>query len=189
MPIARQPFPLETVVSGGELGAERAALEFAMANGIRHFGFCGNGRPSEDGRIPLRYTVIETTSEGPAEAIFLNVSASDVTVLFDPLPACGSRQNTLVIASCQRTRRPFLILTSHFDAEADARQVAAFLTDSRPSSLHVTGRTEGEAPGIHEHVSAVLRLVPIVAASSENPAIGLHPAGGAKTIRTFSPAN
>jgi hypothetical protein len=163
------------MVSGGELGAERAALDFAMANSIRHFGFCGSGRPSENGRIPLRYTVIETESQGLSEAIFLNVSASDGTILFEPMPQGHSLRSTLTIASCRRTRRPVLTLQSNFDAEADARQLANFLTTLRPSSLYITGRSESEARGIHEHVLTVLRLVPITATPRVKALIGLHP--------------
>jgi len=159
-------------VSGGEFGPERAALDFAMANAIRHFGFCGHGRPSEDGRIPLRYTVIETESEGPSEAIFLNVSASDGTILFDPKPPSHSMRTSLAIASCLRTRRPVLTLQSHFDVEADARQLTSFLSSLRPSSLHITGRSESEARGIYEHVSAVLRLVSFLPAPSAKTLIG-----------------
>ena len=155
----RQYFQLDTMVSGGELGTERAALDFAMANTIRHFGFCGCGRPSEDGRIPLRYTVIETESHGPSEAVFLNVSASDGTILFDPPPPLYSQKAPLAIASCQRTRRPVLTLQSDFDAEADAQQLASFLATLRLTSLHFTGPSESEAPGIYKHVSTVLRLV------------------------------
>jgi len=164
MSSSRPTFQLETIVSGGEFGPERAALDFAMANAIHHFGFCGHGRPSEDGRIPLRYTVIETKSEDPSEAIFLNVSTSDATVLFDPLPPCHSLRTTLAITSCQHTRRPILTLQSHFDVADDVHQLASFLALLRPSSLHVTGRSESEARGIYEHVSTVLRLVSITPA-------------------------
>jgi len=178
MPNSRQTFHLETMVSGGELGADRAALDFAITKTIRHFGFCGLGRPSEDGRIPLSYTVIETESEGPAEAVFLNVSASDATVLFDPIPNSYSLRAPLVIAACQRTRRPILTLQSCFDPKADAHRLASFLATLRPASLHVTGPSEGEAPGIYEHVSKVLRLVAITASPFGKAVIGLHPERG-----------
>lgn len=188
MPASRLPFQLETMVSGGELGADRAALDFAIANSIRHFGFCGCGRPSEDGRIPLRYTVIETVSHGPSEAIFLNVSASDGTILFDPIPQHQSLRSTLTLTSCDRTRRPILTLQSYFDAEADARQLANFLKELRPSSLYISGRSESETPGIYEHVLTVLKLTPITAAPEAKARIGLHTtAVDSKSARILPP--
>jgi hypothetical protein len=149
--------PLKAVVSGGETGADRAALDFAIETAIRHFGFCPQGRPSEDGRIPLRYALVETLSEGVSESIFLNVSASDGTVLFDPLPAQRGLRSTCVTAFCKSTRRPLLILQSQFDVKADARQLTRFLNSHRLTSLYITGCTENEAPGIYQHVSQVQR--------------------------------
>ena len=165
MPTARPSFQLETIVSNGELGTDRAALDFAMAGNIRHFGFCVRGRHCEDGRLPLRYNLIETASYGDAEAIFLNISCSDGTIIFDSLPSSKrSLRTVMALASCKRARRPFLMLQSDFDAAADTRQIANFLTTFRPASLHITGRTESEAAGISAHVATVLSLASIKAA-------------------------
>jgi len=51
---------IERIVSGGQTGADRAALDFAIENGLKHGGWCPKGRRAEDGRIPARYELKET---------------------------------------------------------------------------------------------------------------------------------
>jgi hypothetical protein len=51
---------LQKIVSGGQTVADRAALDFAIENGIPHGGWCPKGRMVEDGRIDARYQSQET---------------------------------------------------------------------------------------------------------------------------------
>jgi hypothetical protein len=53
---------LDKIVSGGQTGADRAALDWAIENGIPHGGWCPKGRLAEDGPIPARYNLTETPS-------------------------------------------------------------------------------------------------------------------------------
>jgi ADP-ribosylglycohydrolase len=48
------------IVSGGQTGADRAALDWAIKRGIPHGGWCPKGRKSEDGPIDVRYQLNET---------------------------------------------------------------------------------------------------------------------------------
>ena len=48
------------IVSGGQTGADRAALDFAIGHGIPHGGWCPKGRKAEDGPIDPRYELTET---------------------------------------------------------------------------------------------------------------------------------
>ncbi|MGI8605082.1 MAG: YpsA SLOG family protein [Verrucomicrobiales bacterium] len=48
------------IISGGQTGADRAALDWAIANGVPHGGWCPKGRLAEDGPIPDRYQLTET---------------------------------------------------------------------------------------------------------------------------------
>ena len=61
----RQPFNrVSRIVSGGQTGADRAALDWAIANGVPHGGWCPKGRKAEDGPLPERYLLSETNSAG-----------------------------------------------------------------------------------------------------------------------------
>ncbi len=51
---------IEKILSGGQTGVDRAALDMAINLGIDHFGWCPKGRRAEDGVIPLRYSLEET---------------------------------------------------------------------------------------------------------------------------------
>jgi len=53
---------IEKVISGGQTGADRAALDFAIAHGIPYGGWCPAGRLAEDGTIDARYILKETPS-------------------------------------------------------------------------------------------------------------------------------
>jgi hypothetical protein len=50
------------IISGGQTGADRAALDAAIIHGIPCGGWCPKIRRAEDGPIPERYPLKETTS-------------------------------------------------------------------------------------------------------------------------------
>ena len=70
------------VFAGGQTGADRAALDWTIANGIPHGGWCHKGRKAEDGRIPDDYGLQETASADYPERTEKNVMDSDGTVVF-----------------------------------------------------------------------------------------------------------
>jgi len=48
------------IMSGGQTGADRAALDWGIEHGIPHGGWCPKGRRAEDGPIAVRYQSQET---------------------------------------------------------------------------------------------------------------------------------
>src|SRR5678816_2125621 len=75
-----------TIISGGQTGADRAALDFALAHGLPHGGWCPKGRLAEDGTIPACYHLTEMpTSDYPARTA-KNVQESDGTVIISLAP-------------------------------------------------------------------------------------------------------
>src|SRR4051794_40670415 len=72
---------LKRIVSGGQTGADRAALDWAIDNGIEHGGWCPNGRRAEDGHIDPRYQLRETPFSKYVQRNEWNVRDSDGTVL------------------------------------------------------------------------------------------------------------
>ncbi len=69
------------IISGGQSGVDRAALDFCLENNIPCGGWCPKGRMAEDGRISDKYPLIETESEDYAERTRLNVENSDGTLI------------------------------------------------------------------------------------------------------------
>lgn len=52
---------VEKIISGGQTGADRGGLDAAIALGIPHGGWCPKGRRAEDGKVPKRYRLRETS--------------------------------------------------------------------------------------------------------------------------------
>jgi predicted Rossmann-fold nucleotide-binding protein len=71
-----------TIISGGQTGADRAALDWALQHGIPHGGSCPRGRLAEDGVIPTRYQLQELPSPEYAARTERDVLDADGTVIF-----------------------------------------------------------------------------------------------------------
>lgn len=72
----------ERIISGGQTGADRAALDAALACGLPIGGWCPRGRRAEDGQIPARYPLVETPSRDYRQRTRWNVRDSDFTLVF-----------------------------------------------------------------------------------------------------------
>ena len=72
---------IKKIISGGQTGVDRAALDTAMEQGIPHGGYCPKGRRAEDGVIPIKYDLIEHNSIKYADRTLENVLLSDGTMI------------------------------------------------------------------------------------------------------------
>jgi hypothetical protein len=70
------------IVSGGQTGADRAALDWAINAGLEHGGWCPKGRKAEDGVIRPQYVLKESSSANYVQRTEWNVRDSDGTVIF-----------------------------------------------------------------------------------------------------------
>jgi Circularly permutated YpsA SLOG family len=73
---------LRKIISGGQTGANRAGLEFAIHAGLEHGGYVPRGRKAEDGRIDERYHLIELSTDSYPARTRRNIEESDGTVIF-----------------------------------------------------------------------------------------------------------
>jgi hypothetical protein len=143
------------IMSGGQTGADRAALDFAIASGIDHGGFVPRGRWAEDGRLPARYDVDETESADVDVRTELNVRTTDLTlILCHGAPTGG----TLFTLECARSLgRPHkLIDLGETDIETAATAVSDWLAGYKPSSLNVAGPRASEDPTIYDAAMELL---------------------------------
>ncbi|MDZ4852216.1 MAG: putative molybdenum carrier protein [Pirellulaceae bacterium] len=74
-------FRIERLISGGQTGVDRAALDVAIELAIPHGGWCPRGRRAEDGVIPDRYQLQEWLSENYADRTRQNVLDSNGTLI------------------------------------------------------------------------------------------------------------
>ena len=163
------------IVSGGQTGADRAALDWAIAKGIPHGGWCPLGRLAEDGALSGRYHLRETTSPGYIQRTEWNVRDSDGTVIFSiGENLSGGSLSTLELA--RRHHKPVL----HLCFEAKPQQLVARLLDfiigHRIKVLNVAGPAESKEPGIYHLVYQTLDHLPLPKAAHRHRghAVGHH---------------
>jgi hypothetical protein len=138
---------IERIISGGQTGADRAALDFAIARGIPHGGWCPRGRLAEDGVIADRYQLAETPSTDFAQRTEWNVRDSDGTVIFTIGPRLhGGSGKTADFA--QRLQKPWLHLSRERDGDAAANKLAKFLAEHSIKTLNIAGPRQSEEPEV-----------------------------------------
>jgi len=143
------------IISGGQTGVDRAALDVALEHGIDCGGWCPAGRLDEDGRIPDRYPVKELAAGGFAERTLRNVIESDGTLIVYPGQLRGGTRHTL--QCCIDYQRPHLLIdATNSDADGAAELVSTFVRKNQIKVLNVAGPRESEWPGGYQYVRALL---------------------------------
>ena len=97
----------QTIVSGGQTGADRAALDWAISQNIAHGGWCPSGRMATDGPLASKYMLRETESTGYRLRTKLNVQDSDATLIFNSGVLDGGTLQTVRFA--QKLNKPHRI--------------------------------------------------------------------------------
>lgn len=144
---------MERIVSGGQTGVDRAALDVAMALGMHHGGWCPAGRRAEDGPIPHRYGLRETPGGDYAQRTLWNVRDSDATLVL--VRGAYGGGTGLTVRAAGLFGKPCLIV--------DLQQatlpgvVADWLREHRVRTLNVAGPRESQRPGIGRLAAAFLR--------------------------------
>jgi len=144
------------IVSGGQSGVDRAALDAALDLGIPCGGWCPRNRLAEDGRIEERYPLTETASDKTAQRTEWNVRDSDGTLVLTRGEPSGGTALTIRLAG--RLGRPFLVVD--LAEGGDAGKAGEWIRRNRIEVLNVAGPRESKAPGIHGEATAFLRTVP-----------------------------
>ena len=147
---------IRRIVSGGQTGADRAALHAAREIGVETGGWVPRGRWAEDGRVPDCYpNMTETESADPAQRTEYNVRDSDGTVVFSRDDVSGGTKWTMDVAGTLRKPMLHLDLTTQ-SVETAAGRLLEWTATERIEVLNVAGPRESEDPGIHAAVRAVL---------------------------------
>jgi Circularly permutated YpsA SLOG family len=96
------------IVSGGQTGVDRGALDAALHLGVECGGWCPAGRLAEDGVIPERYPVTELKGGGYAERTARNVADADGTLIFSNGEPIGGTRET--VERCVEMQKPYLVV-------------------------------------------------------------------------------
>lgn len=149
---------LEKIISGGQTGADRAALDWAIANGILHGGWCPRGRKAEDGRIDLRYQLGETPSADYAQRTEWNVRDSDGTVIFSLNKSLGGG-SLLTKNFTHLYHKPCLHIVQAISEDDSPLKLGHFLLENHIKVLNVAGTRASEESEIYQFVWQKLTLL------------------------------
>lgn len=143
------------IISGGQTGVDRAALDVALELGLPCGGWCPRGRRAEDGAIAAIYPLQETDSDEYAPRTARNVLDADATLIItrgEP-----TRGTALTVEIAKRAKRLYMIVD--LARGMDASAVRSWLLREHVATLNVAGPRESTCSGIYDEARAFLRTL------------------------------
>ena len=137
---------LMKIISGGQTGADRAALDVGLALGLPIGGWCPKGRRAEDGWIPDRYPLVETPEPDYETRTRRNVEDADGTLILNLSALDGG--TALTAAHARQIGKPCLIVALERGIEPAAFR--DWLAANYIRVLNVAGPRESKRPGVYD---------------------------------------
>jgi hypothetical protein len=146
------------IQSGGQTGVDRTALDFAIELGLKHAGWCPQGRAAEDGRIDDRYVLRETAGDEPEVRTRTNICTSDATVILSA--SASIEKGTLLTKTfCEAVGKPCLHLSAaQVDAQTAGDLLRQFIVRHGVKQLNVAGPRASEQPTAADYARRVLQI-------------------------------
>jgi hypothetical protein len=149
---------IQKIVSGGQTGADQAALDVAIEFGIPHGGWIPKGRLTEEGPLPERYNLQEMPTPDYSLRTEQNVIDSDATLILTHGELSGGSKYTQEMAA--KHDRPCLHVDLRTTAAFAAVKAINYWVDRHGIQvLNVAGSRGSQDPKIHDAVSKVLSSV------------------------------
>jgi hypothetical protein len=146
------------IISGGQTGADRAALDFAIKHNIPYGGWIPKGRKAEDGRLPDHYQLREMPSSVYSKRTEKNILDSDGTLIISHGQLTGG--SALTREFSKRQKRPCIHIDMEDTAMDDAAtQVKAWIKRKHIQVLNVAGSKDSKDPEIYDATMSLLKSV------------------------------
>ena len=145
------------IISGGQTGVDRAALDAALKHGVECGGWVPAGRLDETGRIPDRYPVTELEKGGFDDRTRKNVEESDGTVIIHFGELSGGTEQTAHFCSGEN-KVCRLINAKEHSAEEAANLIGDFVREHNIEVLNVAGPRKSEWPEGYDYALRVLEI-------------------------------
>ncbi len=145
------------IISGGQTGADQAALDYAIQMNIPHGGWIPKGRLTEDGPLPKKYDLQEMPTKSYPKRTEKNIIESDGTLIISHGTLTGGSELTRKLAN--KHNKPFL----HIDMDSmeilpAVHRFQTWLTDNGIKVLNVAGSRASEDPRIYLMTTKILEL-------------------------------
>ena len=146
---------IKKIISGGQTGVDRAALDVALDEGIDCGGSCPAGRFADDGPIPDRYPLLETSDRDHYVRTENNVRDSDGSLLIYRGRLHGGTAYALEMA--KQLQRP--VMAVNMDEPPPLGDVVDWIEKNRLQVVHIGGQRENSSPGIYRQASDFIRAL------------------------------
>lgn len=149
---------LKKIISGGQTGADRAALDVAIKFNIEHGGWIPKGRKTEDGPLPEKYQLTEMNTTDYSERTRQNIMDSDGTLIVSRGVLSGGSKFTQSFAKVVNRPNCHIDLVENDEFEA-AIIVKSFILENGIRTLNVAGPRLSRHPWIYKDVKTVLEVM------------------------------
>lgn len=135
------------IISGGQTGVDRAALDFALEYKIPCGGWCPKGRTAEDGIIDPSYPLRESESSDPVVRTRMNVTDSEAVLAFVDEKM---DEGTIAAVDCaEETGKPLFVVYLQMNLADQEEGLDQFLNENRIHTINIVGARESNSPGIY----------------------------------------
>ena len=133
------------LISGGQTGVDRAALDVGLALGLAVGGWCPKSRRAEDGRIPDRYPLVETPERNYQVRTRRNIKDADGTLILNLGTLDGG--TVLTVTHARQIGKPCLVVA--LEAGIEPAMFRDWLAAHHITVLNVAGPRESKRPGVY----------------------------------------
>lgn len=149
---------LKKIISGGQTGVDRAALDVAMRLGIAHGGWVPKGRLAEDGPLPTYYKLEEMPTDEYAARTEKNVQAADGTLIISRGTPTGGTEVTRKMVLKHGKQLLHIDLAMGQSPTAAADLIVSWIRMSQIEILNVAGPRASGDPAIYNEAATILGL-------------------------------
>ena len=151
-----------TVISGGQTGVDRAALDAALQAKVPIAGWCPRGRRAEDGVLPDQYALQETPSSAYPERTEWNVRDSDGTLLLPYGRLLGGTGLTAKLAVKHHKPTLRIDLADPADRRNAASKILAWMCEAGITRLNVAGPRASSAPKVYDITRQIVKRLIVI---------------------------